>query len=386
MVEETASTDRTETHTSERPGRTWTRRRLLGTAGVALATGIAGCLGSGSDDPFESDSPQAAAIDGENVTWADLGDLEGELIVYSGRTRDQIDPLFAQLEETYPDFSIARDYDSNEAQLNSLIEEGEASPADVFYTQSSGALAALKAEGLARELPADVRDAVPETKRDPEGQWTGASGRVRAVQFNSDTWSREELPANIFAYAEDERFTGEISTRPNSGTFRSFIVAMLELEGEERTREWVRAMLEDQEVTLYSSGSQQAEAVANGEVSVGLGNQYYAARIIGNQPAAPLDVTFTQNDPGSLFNVSGVAILEGASKPNLAAEFLRHVLAVEGQEFFVETNGEYPVVDGVSYEGPLPSLADLEPPEFDLNELGDLEPAVDLLREEGMTV
>jgi iron(III) transport system substrate-binding protein len=386
MVDETTPSERTIGAADQSTERTWTRRRVLGTAGAALATGFAGCLGSGSDDPFESDSPQGAPIDGDGITWDDLGDLEGELIVYSGRTRDQIDPLFAKLEEAYPDFSIARDYASNEAQLNSLTEEGDATPADVFYTQSSGALAALKDAGMARDLPTDVVDAVPETKRDPEGQWTGASGRVRAVQFNTETWSRDELPTNIFAYAEDERFAGEISTRPNSGTFRSFIVAMLELEGEARTREWVRALLEDQDVTLYSSGSQQAEAVANGDVSVGLGNQYYAARIIGNQPDAPLDVTFTQDDPGSLFNVSGTAILEDASKPNLAAEFVRHVLAVEGQAFFVETNGEYPVVDGVSYEGPLPSLAELNPPNFDLNELGDLEPAIDLLREEGMTV
>ncbi|MDZ7850024.1 MAG: extracellular solute-binding protein [Halodesulfurarchaeum sp.] len=379
---------RTEASNENGTARSISRRRLLGTAGIALATsvGVTGCLGSGDGDPYESDAPQGAAVDTEGVTWGDLGDLEGELTVYSGRTRDQIDPLFAKLEETYPDFSIARDYDSNEAQLNSLTEEGDATPADVFYTQSSGALAALKGEGLARELPDDVLAAVPENKRDPEGQWTGASGRVRAVQFNTDAWSRDELPTDIFAYAEDERFAGEISTRPNSGTFRSFIVAMIELEGEERTREWVRGMLDDQDVTLYSSGSQQAEAVANGDVTVGLGNQYYAARIIGNQPNAPLDVTFTQNDPGSLFNVSGIAVLQAADKPNLAAEFVRHVLAAEGQEFFVETNGEYPVRKGAEYDGPLPSLSELQPPDFDLNALGDLEDAVDLLRDEGMTV
>ena len=369
-------------------GKTLSRRQLLGTAGVALASsvGLAGCLGSGSEDPFADDGPQAAPIDGGGVTWDDLGDLEGELIVYSGRTRDQIDPLFESLEAEYPDFTITRDYDSNEAQLNSLTEEGESTPADVFYTQSSGALAALKSEGLARDLPTDIVDAVPENKSDPDGQWTGASGRVRAVQYNSEVWSAEDLPTDIFAYADDDRFAGEISTRPNSGTFRSFIVAMIELEGEDRTREWVRAMLEDQDAELYSSGTQQAEAVADGEVSVGLGNQYYAARVMGNRPDAPLSVTFTQNDAGSLFNVSGIAVLSGADAPNLAAEFVRHVLAVEGQEFFVETNGEYPVVDGVEYEGPLPPLSELQPPDFDLNALGDLEPAVDLLREEGMTV
>ena len=368
-----------------------TRRRFLAASGTTLiGTTIAGCLGgfaSSSDDPFDDYGPQASPVDSSAVSWEDLGDLEGTLTVYTGRTPDQIYPLFDLLEETYPDFEIARDYDDNDRQLASLREEGEASPADVFYTQDSGALAVLKDDGLARTLPDDVVGAVEDNYSDPDGEWTGASGRVRAVQYNTDAFDGDDLPEDIFAYAEDERFAGRISTRPNSGTFRAFIIAMIELHGEDRTREWVRAMVDDQEITLYSGGTEQAEAVAAGDQDIALGNQYYAGRILANDPSAPIDVTFTRGDAGCLFNVSGIAILSAADKPNLAGEFTRHVLAREGQEFFVETNGEYPVLDGVDYVGDLPTLDEIEPPTFDLNRLGlDLQEARDLLREEGMSV
>ena len=366
------------------------RRSFLGTLGTAGTLALAGCagFGGGDGDPFDDYGPQGAALQSSAVSWDDLGDLEGELTVYSGRTRDQIDPLFAAIEDRYDGFTIDSDFDDNSTQLNKINEESPETRPDIFYTQSSGALAALKRDGLVRTLPEDIIDAVEENYSDPDGEWTGASGRVRAIQYNTELWEggADALPDDIFAYAEDDRFEGIISTRPNSGTFRSFIVAMIEMEGEQATREWVRAMVDDQNATLYSSGSQQAEEVAAGNQTVGLGNQYYAGRILENDPDSPLDVAFTSGDAGCLFNVSGVGILADADKPNLAAEFTRHVLAAEGQEFFVETNGEYPVLDGVEYVGDLPTLAEINPPEFDLNALADVEQAVDLLREEGMTV
>ena len=366
------------------------RRSVLGTLGTAGTLALAGCagFGGGDGDPFDDYGPQGAALQSSAVSWDDLGDLEGELTVYSGRTRDQIDPLFAAIEDRYDGFTIDSDFDDNSTQLNKINEESPETRPDIFYTQSSGALAALKRDGLVRTLPEDIIDAVEENYSDPDGEWTGASGRVRAIQYNTELWEggADALPDDIFAYAEDDRFEGIISTRPNSGTFRSFIVAMIEMEGEQATREWVRAMVDDQNATLYSSGSQQAEEVAAGNQTVGLGNQYYAGRILENDPDSPLDVAFTSGDAGCLFNVSGVGILADADKPKLAAEFTRHVLAAEGQEFFVETNGEYPVLDGVEYVGDLPTLAEINPPEFDLNALADVEQAVDLLREEGMTV
>ena len=365
------------------------RRRVLtgvGASAVGL-TALAGCLDgfgrAGSD--LDSYGPGGAPVESTAVSWDELGDLEGELRIYSGRTRDQIEPLFKSLEEEYPGFTIHYDFDGHEEQLASIREEGEHTPADLYYTQESGDLAILKADGLVRELPEDVIDAVDETYSDPDGRWTGASGRVRAIQYNTNAFDAVDLPEDVFAYAEEGRFTGRISTRPNSGSFRAFIVAMIELEGESATREWVRAMVEEQDVRLYSGGSEQARAVADGEQDVALGNQYYAGRILSNEPDAPIDVTFTRNDAGCLFNVSGLAILEGADRPNLAAEFTRHVLAREGQEFFVETNGEYPVLDGVEYVGDLPTLDEIEPPQIDLNALGDRhEEADDLLRQEGM--
>ncbi len=390
----------------EHDGRTESvqRRPFLATTGAALAgaVGLAGCTGNGNGNGNGGDSGPTSVADAEplgspvspsGVTWDELGDLEGEITIYSGRTPDQIDLVFEQLENRYDGLTINRDYDDNDVQVNQLIEEGDATPADVFYSQDPGALGAVYDEGLVQQLPSDVVDTVPQSYREPDGYWTGVSGRVRAIQYNEDRLdetdfdSWDELPTSIYEYATDDRFEGIIDTRPNSGTFRGFIQAFVELEGEEATRQWVSDFM-DQDPELFSSGGDMATAVNRGgddDPIIALGNSYYAARILNEDPDAPLRVAFTENDPGCLFSVAGIAVTNNVDDPQLIAEFARHLLAVEGQEFMMEDNGEFPVTEGVDYVGPLPGPDELSSPDFDLSSFDmELQGARQLLEDEGM--
>ncbi len=365
---------------------------------------MSGCIdGNGADDgtgdgtglsSVAAAAPLGQPVSSEGVSWDELGDLEGELTIYSGRTPDQIDLVFDRLEDRYDGLTVNRDYNDNDTQVTQITQvEQEATPADIFYSQDPGALGAVADAGLSQELPEDVIDTVPASYRHPDGLWTGVSGRVRSVFYNSDRLdetpfdSWDELPTDIESYATDDRFEGIVSTRPNSGTFRGFIQAMMELEGEQATRDWVNDFL-DQDPQLFTSGSSQAEAVNRGgddDPIIGLGNSYYAARILNEDPNAPIRVTFTEGDAGALFSVAGVTPTVNVDDPQLVAEFVRHLLAVEGQEFMMDDNGEFPVVEGVDYVGELPGPDELNSPEFDLSQFDtELQEARELLEDEGM--
>jgi iron(III) transport system substrate-binding protein len=393
------------------------RRRFLVTTGAAVTgVALAGCAGENGEDPAENGDdaddhdegggetgavaeaePLGEPIGSESISWDDLGDLEGHLTIYSGRTPDQIDPVFEALEEEYEGFTLNRNYAENDVQVNQIIEEGEATPAELMYSQDPGALSALEEAGTLQALPNDVAEAVPESFRHPGGMWTGVTGRTRSVMFNAERLGEEtefesgdDLPTDIQEYATDERLRGIISTRPNSGTFRAFIQAMVELEDEETTREWVRGMMEDQDAQLFSGGTDQAEAINRGgddDPIVALGNSYYAARILNEDPDAPISVTFTENDAGCLFSVAGVGVMNQVEDPELVAEFVRHLFSIEAQELMMDANGEYPVIEGIDYVGELPNLEEIDPPEFDISQFDmELQEAQALLDDEGMVV
>jgi len=376
------------------------RRRFLAVTGLAAASmvGLAGCLGdSRTSDPVAAEEPMGTAVSGETLSWDDLGDLEGTVTIYSGRTSDQIEPVFHALEDEYDDLTVEVDWGGNDDQVNQLIEEGDSPQADLMYSQDPGALGALHDEGLLQALPEDIVDAVPESYREPDGYWTGVTGRVRSVMYNRERLveetafeSGDELPTDILDYATDERLQGIISTRPNSGTFRGFIQAMVERKGEDTTRQWVNDMANQQEAQLFTGGSDQAEDINRGgddDPIVALGNSYYAARIVNEDPDAPIRVTFTEGDAGSLFSIAGVGITQQTGDPELVGEFIRHLLAEEGQELMMEANGEYPVVEGVEYVGDLPDLEELNPPTFDISQFDmELQEAADLIVDEGMEV
>jgi iron(III) transport system substrate-binding protein len=378
------------------------RRRFLGYTGAALfgTTALAGCSDenggeggneSGGGNGGESNGtqeqepvePEGEPITAEGVSWEELDPLEGELVIYSGRTEDQISPLLREIDDLYDDLTLETRYGDSAGMVGQIEEEGENSPADLFYTQDSGTLGALKEAGRTAPLTEDVIDTVTEEYRDPEGTWTGVSGRVRCVAYNADVWDEEELPDDIFEYADDERFENEMGWRVDSGSFLSFIRAMMIEYGEEETREWIEG-LQGLGITNYEGGSTTPEAIANQEVSIGFVNHYYVGRLIEDQPDAPVGVTFTDGDIGSLFNVSGVSVVDSSDDPDLARNFTRHLLTTEGQEFFVETNAEYAVIPSVEYVGDLPDAEEVNPPQFDLNQLSDVEPAQDLLRETGV--
>src|SRR5215208_2231834 len=56
---------------------------------------------------------------------------------------------------------------------NQLVAEGDASPADVFLTENSPAMAAVEKAGLFADLDSATLDQVPAQYRPATGKWTG---------------------------------------------------------------------------------------------------------------------------------------------------------------------------------------------------------------------
>ena len=365
------------TNDGKRAGR---RGFLAGSAALATA-GLAGCTGligssEEQENPFgQFGSGREGRPEPGGTSIEELPDLEGEIEVYSGRNEFLVGPIIDGLESHYSDLEIVPRYDNSSDLVNAINEEGAASRPDIFYTVDAAALSALADDGLTHGLSDDLLDVVSEEFR--TDNWIGTSGRARTVPYNTDAYSADELPDSIDAYATD--FGGDLGWAPSYGSCQSFVAAMRQLEGDEATRNWLEGVVESG-IRDYSDEQAVCRAVNAGEIDAGFTNHYYIQRIIDGNSDPSIDTKFTENDAGAVFDVAGAAVLEAADDPEMAENFVRHLLSSEAQEFFAVDTFEYPLIEGVDPFGGLPSIDELNVPDLDLSELGNIEDTIDFMR------
>jgi iron(III) transport system substrate-binding protein len=272
---------------------------------------------------------------------------------------------------------------SSSQLANTIIEEATAgsSPADIFWAIDAGSIGIVAENDATVELPDRVVQSIPDTFH-PTDQWVGTMGRARSIPYNTDEYSAADIPSDILAFAEDDRFQDAMGWAPTYGAFQSFVTALRLINGEDTAREWLNGM-QQQNIGTYDNELVVANQVASGELDAGLSNHYYSRLVYEERPDAPLDLAFTQGDAGALINCSGTEIIRGTDNEELAADFIHHLLSIEAQEFLGTRGYEYPLLPSVPPVGDLPRIDELNPPELNLAELSDLEPTLQLLRETG---
>lgn len=370
---------------------------LLGESGGDTTTDTGGA-GGGNDSGNRTTGPNASASPGQigsgregrgtpgGTSMEEMPALSGELQVYSGRGEALVGELVSYIRNLYPDLTLEVRYQGSTELANQILTEGQNSPADVFYSVNAGSLGLLTDEGRTQQLPRNVLSKVPEQFRDPQGRWVGTSGRARSIPYNTNAFNEGQIPNDIFAFPNQGRFSGAMGWAPTYGSFQAFVTAMRILTNERRTRRWLTGM-QEQNIQSYSDEFLIAQAVADGEIQAGFTNHYYIQRVLDARPDAPLSTAFTTNDAGSVFNVAGAAVLDTAGNRRLAANFVRHLLSAEAQDYFARTTKEYPLVPAVEPVGALPAIDQLNPPEnLDLTQLSNLEPTIRLMREVGLDV
>jgi iron(III) transport system substrate-binding protein len=331
---------------------------VLGLAGILL---LAAC-GSGAP------SPSGAS---------------GSLTIYSGRSEGLVGPLIQRFQEE-TGITTEVNYAGTTDLAATILEEGDASPADVFFAQDAGALGAIAAEGLLADLPAATLDQVDERFRSDDGQWVGLSGRARVVAYDTRALEESDLPSSIDDFT-DPAWKGKIGWAPSNASFQSFVTAYRVLEGDEAAKAWLEGIVAN-EAKVYENNDAVLAAIAAGEVEVGFINHYYLVNALAEQGESfPVRNHFLQSgDPGSLINVAGAGILTSADNPAAAQAFIDFLLSSESQQYFAEQTHEYPLVDGVEADPNLPPLADIASPDIDLSDLADLQGTQTLLQEAGV--
>ena len=314
------------------------------------------------------------------VTQPAPADDPGELIIYSGRGESLVDPIIQQFKGA-TGIDVQVKYAGTGALAATLLEEGANSPADVFYAQDPGGLAAVS--DLMTTLPGDIIELTPEWARSEHGHWVGITGRARVVVYGTDDMTEADLPDDLWGFTE-ARWRGRVGWAPTNGSFQAMVTALRVGWGEARAEEWLRAML-DNDVQVYPKNTPQVAAAAAGEIDVGLVNHYYLYRFIAEEGEdfGARNAHLRGAGPGAIVLVSGAGILKTAENAENAEAFIRFLLSKVGQQYFAGSTFEYPMVAEVRPSVLLTPLDEIRQPGITLADLSDLAGTQALLQKVG---
>lgn len=303
------------------------------------------------------------------------------LTVYSGRSQSLVDPILEEF-ELLTGIPIEVRYASTGEMAATLLEEGDKSPADVFFAQDPGGLGAVKP--LFMTLPEDIYDRSADWASDPDHKWVGISGRARVIVYSTENISEDELPESIWDFT-DPKWKGRIGFPPTNSSFHVMVTAMRLDWGEEKTKQWLEGIMANDPI-FYAKNTPTVAAADAGEIDVGFVNHYYLHRFLAEEGEgfAARNFYTPSNDAGSLVMAAGAGILASTEAQEEAERLLKFLLGVTAQQYFATKTHEYPFNSAVQQSEHLPDLGDIsERFDIDLGLLDDLAGTQQLLQEVG---
>jgi len=267
---------------------------------------------------------------------------------------------------------------------NQLIAEGDASPADVFLTENSPAMAAVEHAGLFADLDAETINQVPSQYRPARGKWTGVAARTTVFVYNKAKLQPDQLPKSMLDL-EQPAWKGRWGGAPAKADFQAIVSALLQLKGEQATAQWLAGM--NTNAVVYNDNIATMKAVNAGEVDGGIIYHYYWFRdqAMTKADSGNTELHYFKNqDPGAFVSLSGGGVLKSSKKAQQAQQFLRFITGKAGQEVLEKGDSfEYTVASGVPANPALVPLNDLQAPVVDPSTL-DAQKVSDLMTKGGL--
>lgn len=328
---------------------------------ILLFTALALLAACGS----ETRSIDATSTTTETVT-APAEAADQAFTLYSGRNEKLIRPLLDRFTQETGIRVEARFGESAELAAT-LMEEGERTPADVYFSQDAAGLGAVAKAGLTRALPQERVAKVPSRFAGPGAQWVGVSGRARTVVYDSTKIRPEQLPQSLEDVA-NPRYRGTFGIAPLNASFQSQMAVYHALHGAEALDRLLQGIVANQP-RRYARNGAIVDAVASGEIQWGLVNHYYAWEAKKSRPELRVENFFMpKGDASSFVNVAGVAWMSGDPDALL---FVQYLLSEPSQRYFAEQTFEYPLVAGVPASVALQPLEELRTPDIDFSRVAD---------------
>ncbi|ELE9013077.1 MULTISPECIES: iron ABC transporter substrate-binding protein [Enterobacter] len=267
---------------------------------------------------------------------------------------------------------------------NQLVQEGSASPADVFLTENSPSMVLVDNAKLFAPLDAETLKQVPAEYRPAHGRWIGIAARSTVFVYNPEKLSEQQLPKSLMDLAKPE-WKGRWAASPSGADFQAIVSAMLALKGEQATLEWLKAMKAN--FVAYKGNSTVMKAVNAGQIDGGVIYHYY--RFVDQSKTGENSKNtklyyFKHQDPGAFVSLSGGGVLASSKHKAQAQAFIKYITGKEGQESLRTNNAfEYAVGVNAASNPKLVPLNELDAPKVEPSTLNSKK-VIELMTQAGL--
>ena len=338
------------------PGRRG-RRLLCALVALALSLGLAGCAGAGGSS----------------------------LLLYNGQHPQVTAELVAAFEkQTHIPVSVRTN--DGIVLADQLLQEGSATPADVYLTENSPELINLEQHGLLAKLQSETLAQVPSRYDSSSGRWAGIALRISALAYDPALVPARQLPKSLLELGRPA-WKGKVAIAPTDSDFVPLVGAIAATYGKQAAVSWLAGLKRNAQI--YQSDESVAAAVNRGDIATGIINHYYWYRLrleVGAQAMHSALYFFPSHNVGSLENISGAAVLKASKHPAQAQELVRFLLSETAQRILAHGyDFEYPTRPGIAPNPQLTPLAAIARAALAPQALGNDQQAAQLIQESGLT-
>jgi iron(III) transport system substrate-binding protein len=334
---------------------------------AALAVVLAGCTPAAAPSPAPTPAPASPV----------------ELTLYNAQHEDLITAMVAGFTRTTgikvnirsgKDFELA----------NQIVQEGAASPADVFVTENSPAMQVVEDKGLFAPVDQTTLAQVPPQFAPSTADWIGVAARATVLVYNPSMLAAEKLPRSILDLANAE-WKDRVGVAATGADFQAIVSAVLAIEGTEATTAWLNGLKSNARV--YSGNGAVMKAVNTGEIPAGVIYHYYWYKDRAESGANSSNTElyfFPDQDPGGFVSVSGLGALKSSKHPKEAQMLLQYMTGAAGQKVLADSTAlEYTVNSSVPANPKLKPLSELSPPNVDTAKLNGPQ-VIQLMQDAGL--
>lgn len=244
-----------------------------------------------------------------------------------------------------------------------LIAEKGSPGADVWWSSEPFGTILLSEEGVLEPYTSEraeghFRDAGeggwPADLRGAGGDWYAFAQRARVIVYS--TQRVQDPPRTLAALGEPE-WTGRVGmARPQFGTTRGHVGALLHLWGQKNYQSWLLG-LEYRRVRLYDGNASVVRAIAQGEIDVGLTDtdDVWA----GQRNGWAVDLVYEADDleagqgglpsPGAMVVPNTLALVAGGPNPDQGRALIDFLLSPRVESMIAASDsGNVPVIPGAA--------------------------------------